>query len=456
MRSWLVVGVLAFGGFVASLTHTLVLPLLPLLPEMLGSSASATSWVATVTLLAGAVANPVLGRLGDMYGKRRMLVVCLGLLLSGSLVGATADTLAALLVGRALQGMAVGVIPLGMSILRDELPPAKVGTGVALVSATLGIGSGMGLPLSGLISDSLGWHALFWILVGASALALVLVLTLVPESPVRTPTRFDLVGAAGLALALIALLLVISKGTDWGWTGRPTVALALVAAGAGTAWFRWERGRPAPLVNLTVTLRRPVLATNAASVLTGFAMFGMFIGNLTVITLPAATGVGFGRSTLVAGVCQLPGALVMVAASPLSARISAAHGARVTLVVGALLVAGGYVVRTALHTELWHLALAAMVTNAGFTLAYGAFPALIMANVPVTETAAANAVNALARVIGNTVASAAAGAVLAAVVAPLGGREYPTATAFLIVNLMGGLAALAAAALARAIPAPRL
>src|SRR5690606_19623783 len=111
-------------------------------------------------------------------------------------------------------------------------------------------------------------------------------------------------------------------------------ALALVAAGAGTAWFRWERGRPAPLVNLTVTLRRPVLATNAASVLTGFAMFGMFIGNLTVITLPAATGVGFGRSTLVAGVCQLPGALVMVAASPLSARISAAHGARVTLVVG--------------------------------------------------------------------------------------------------------------------------
>lgn len=453
-RPNLVVAVLAFGGIVVSLMQTLVIPLVPRLPELLAASPADTAWVITATLLASAVATPVVGRLGDMYGKRRMLLVCLVLLLSGSLVGALSTSLPMLLVGRTLQGMAVGVIPLGMSILRDELPAAKVGGGVALVSATLGVGSGMGLPLSGLLADTLGWHALFWILAVASAIALGLVIAVVPESPIRTPTRFDLVGAAGLTVALVALLLVINKGTDWGWTRGPTLSLSLVGLGVGAAWVRWERRRTAPLVNLAVTLRRPVLTTNAAAVLTGFAMFSQFIGNLNLITMPTATGIGFGRSTLVAGLCQLPGALMMVVVSPVSARFGARYGPRFTLALGALLVAGGYVVRMALHTELWHLALAAMVTYAGFGLAYGAFPALIMANVPVAETAAANAANALSRVVGSTVASAAASAVLAAITAPLAGDHYPTTTAFLVVNVMGGLAALGAAGLARTIPAP--
>lgn len=452
-RPRLVVGVLAGCGFAASLTHTLVLPLLPVLPDMLGASTAATSWVATVTLLAGAVANPVVGRLGDMYGKRRMLIVSLVTLLAGSLVGAVADSLAVLLVGRTLQGLAVGVIPLGISILRDVLPPARVGAGIALVSATLGLGGGMGLPLSGVVADTLGWHALFWSLAAVSALALVLVIAVVDESPVRSPARFDAVGAGGLTVVLVALLLVISQGADWGWTAVPTLSLGLTAAGVGAAWVRWERGREAPLVDLAVTLRRPVLLTNLAALATGFAMFGQFLATLTVVTMPAGAG-GFGRSILAAGLCQLPGSLTMALVSPVSARLSAARGPRFTLVLGALLVAAGYGTRIVAHTELWHLALGAVVIYSGIGLAYGALPALVMANVPVTETAAANAANALSRVVGVTIGSAAASAVLVAVSTTVGGDPYPTAAAFRAIDVMGGLAALAAAVLARTIPAP--
>jgi MFS family permease len=456
-RPGVAIAVLALGGFAVSLTHTLVLPLLPVLPDLLGSSASATSWVATVTLLAGAVANPVVGRLGDMYGKRRMLLVSLTLLAAGSLVGALAQSLALLLVGRALQGLAIGVIPLGISILRDELPPDKVGGGIALVSATLGLGGGMGLLLSGLVADSLGWHALFWILLAVSSLTFALVAVVVPESPIRTPARFDLVGAIGLSATLLALLLVISKGADWGWTGPLTVGTLGAALLVGRAWIAWEHRQAAPVVDLVTTLRRPVLLTNVASVLIGFAMFCQFLTTIDLVTLPAATGHGFGRSILVAGLCQLPGALMMIAMSPLSARLSDARGPSLTLRAGSLLIAAGYIARMVLHAELWHLSVTAMVIYSGIGLAYGALPALIMANVPISETAAANAANALSRLVGASVGSATASAVLVSLTVTVAGETYPSAAAFLVLGAVGATAALGAAALARmiAVPEPR-
>lgn len=452
MRSRVVVGVLALGGFVGALTHTLVLPLLPMLPETLDTTAAATSWVATVTLLAGAVTNPVVGRLGDMFGKRRMLIVSLVMLIAGSLVGAVAGSLAVLLVARTLQGMGIGVIPLGISILRDVLPEDKVGGGIALVSATLGIGSGMGLPLAGVVTDSLGWHSPFWMLTGAATVVLVLVLVFVEESPVRSPARFDLLGAAGLTVTLVALLLVINRGNDWGWTSAMALTLIATSVVVGAGWTRWERRRTAPLVDLAVTLRRPVLLTNVAGLLAGFAMFSQFLCNLTLITMPTSTGIGFGRSILVAGVTQMPGAVTMVLLSPVSARLSAAKGPRLTLTLGALLLAAGYGVRLVLHTELWHLTAGAVVVYAGIGLAYGAFPALIMANVPVSETAAANAASALARVVGSTIGSAVTSAVLAASTIVVAGETYPSSGAFMTVNAIAGLAAAVAALIAHRIP----
>jgi MFS family permease len=451
-RTRVMVGVLALGGFVGALTHTLVLPLLPILPETLGTSPAATSWVATVTLLAGAVTNPVVGRLGDMFGKRRMLIVSLVMLVVGSLVGAVAGSLTVLLVARVLQGMGIGVIPLGVSILRDELPADKVGGGIALVSATLGIGSGMGLPLAGVMTDSLGWHSPFWMLAGAATIVLVLVLTCVDESPVRSPARFDLVGAAGLTVTLVAMLLVINRGTDWGWTSVTTIGLATMSLVVGAGWTGWERRRTAPLVDLAVTLRRPVLLTNAAGLFAGFAMFSQFLCNLTLITMPASTGYGFGKSILVAGVTQLPGAVVMVLLSPVSARLSAARGPRLTLTVGAVLLSAGYAVRLVLNSELWHLTAGAVVVYAGIGLAYGAFPALIMANVPVSETAAANAANALARVVGSTIGSAVTSAVLAGSTVIVAGEAYPSEGAFVTVNAVAGVAAAGAALIANRIP----
>ena len=444
---------LGFSGAVMSLMHTLAIPLLPELPNLLGTSITATSWVATVTLVAGGVSTPVAGRMGDMYGKRRMTIACLWISIAGSLVAALAPSLAMLLVGRVLQGLALGVIPLSLSILRDELPPERLQRGVALLSAfMLGLGTGFGPLLMGGVLDAWGWHAVFWAVTVMSLMSLLLVLRLVPASPIRAPASFDIPGTFGLCATLVLLLVAITRGGEWGWSSPTILALLGGAAVLGTGWARWERRQDAPLVDLEMTMRRPVLITHSAGVMVGFAMFAQYLASFSLVALPAASGHGFGRSMLVAGLTQAPAAAVSLAAAPVAAKIAVARGAKALLTVGSATVASGFVVGFLWHSELWHIALSAALIYFGAGLAYCALPLLVMANVPLAETAAANAVNNLSRVIGSVVAAAVASAILAAALETFGEVEYPAVWAYGAIYLLGAVAAGGTALLARALP----
>ena len=268
-----VVAVLAFAGIVVSLMQTLVIPIVPELPRLLDAPASDTAWAVTATLLAAAVATPVVGRLGDMFGKRRMLLVSVVMLVVGSVVCGLSDALVPMIVGRALQGLSSGVIPLGISIMRDELPAERLAGATALMSASLGVGGALGLPTAALIADNFDWHVLFWASAAMGAAALVLVLAFVPESRVRTGGRFDAVGAVGMAVGLVSLLLAISKGADWGWASGNTLGLFAVAVVVLLVWGVFELRTAQPLVDLRTTARRQVLFTNLASIAVGFSMF---------------------------------------------------------------------------------------------------------------------------------------------------------------------------------------
>ncbi|MFI6008123.1 MFS transporter [Streptomyces sp. NPDC051243] len=451
-RPNVVVAVLAFAGIVVSLMQTLVIPIVPELPRLLDAPASDTAWAVTATLLAAAVATPVMGRLGDMYGKRRMLLVSVVLLVSGSVVCALSESLVPMIVGRVLQGLASGVIPLGISIMRDELPAERLGSATALMSASLGIGGALGLPAAALIADNFDWHVLFWTSAGMGVVALVCVLLLVPESKVRTGGRFDLVGGMGMAAGLVCLLLGISKGADWGWGSATTLGLFAAAVVILSAWGWWELRAEQPLVDLRTTARRQVLVTNLASIAVGFAMFAMSLVIPQILQLPAQTGYGLGKSMLVAGLCMAPSGLVMMATAPVSAAISRAKGPKVTLMIGVLIVAAGYSLNIVLMSEVWHFILVACVIGAGVGFGYGSMPALIMSAVPASETAAANSLNTLMRSLGTSTASAVAGVILAQMTTNLGGYALPSENAFKVVLAVGAGAALLAFAVASFIP----
>ncbi|MDL5205059.1 MFS transporter [Streptomyces sp. ALI-76-A] len=450
-----VVAVLALAGIVVSLMQTLVIPIVPQLPRLLDASASDAAWAVTATLLAAAIATPVVGRLGDMFGKRRMLLISIVLLVSGSVVCALADSLVPMIIGRALQGLAAAVVPLGISVMRDVLPSDRLAGSTALMSASLGVGGALGLPSAAFIADNFDWHFLFWTSAVLGAVSFLLVMTFVPESEVRTGGRFDLVGSLGLSAGLMSLLLAVSKGGDWGWTSAITVGLGVAAVLILVAWGWWELRSPQPLVDLRTTARPQVLFTNLASVALGFSMFAMSLVLPQLLQLPEQTGYGLGRSMMTVGLVLAPQGLVMMAMAPVSAAITKTRGPKLTLMIGALIVATGYGLNMVLMSEVWHLVLVSCVIGGGVGFTYGAMPALIMGAVDPSQTGAANSLNTLMRSLGTSFASAIAGVVLARMTTDFNGFPLPSENGFKTVMALGAGAALLAFAVASFVPKHR-
>ena len=438
----LIIAILCLSGTVVSLQQTMVVPLLPDFPKILNASPDDVSWLVTSTLLTSAVATPIVSRLADMFGKRRMMIVAMIMMVIGSVIAALGGGFLPLVIGRSFQGFAASLIPVGISIMRDELPKEKVASAVALMSATLGIGSALGLPLSGLIYQSLGWEAIFWLSAVIGVALIVAVLAIVPESEVRTRGRFDIGGAVLLSIALTALLLAISKGGSWGWSSEPTILLFLTAAVVLAVWFPFELRVSQPMVDLRTSARRPVLLTNLASILVGFSMYANMLSTTQQLQMPKISGYGFELSVVVAGLCMVPSGLAMVALAPISAAITKRFGAKTTLIVGAMVLAVSYVARVFLTSEVWMIIVGAMAVSMGTAIAYAAMPTLIMRSVPITETASANGLNSLLRAVGTSTASATVAAILTSVTLKVGQVTLPALDAFKDIFWFAAIAAL--------------
>lgn len=443
-RSWWVVATLALTGTVVSLQQTLVLPLLPEFPRLLGTTADTASWLVTATLLAGAVATPTISRLADMFGKKRMMLVALAVMVAGSALGALSQTLPLIIAARALQGVGMALIPVGIAIMRDELPRDRVPLGVALMSATLAIGAGAGLPLAGLISDHLDWHAIFWVTAVAGTAMLGAVWLVLAESPVVTRGSFDYRGAVVLSLSLTAVLLALSKGGQWGWSSPVTLVLAGLGLLLLLAWLPLELRVRNPLVDVRIAARPAVLLVNLVSVLTGFAMFANMLVTTQLLQLPTSSGFGLGLGVLETGLWMTPSALVFGAMAPVSAAVTRRFGPLTTLLAGALLMSGAYVARVFLSHELWQIVTGSTLVAVGTSMTYAAMPTLIMRAVPVTETASANGLNTLLRSIGTSASSATLAAVTTIGVVRVGGDVFPSFDALVAVFWLSAIMSLVA------------
>jgi MFS family permease len=454
-HSNLIVVVLAGAGIVVSVMSTLLVPILPQLPTLLHTSEANSTWAVTATLIAAAVSTPVFGRFGDMYGKRRVLLACTLLMVAGSLVCALSSDLIPIVAGRALQGLATAVIPLGISVMRDVLPPEKLSSSIALMSASLGVGGAFGLPASAAIAQHADWHMLFWVSATLGVIVTILVLLVVPESTTRAGGRLDVVGVIGLATGLIALLLAITDGGTWGWTSASTLGCLAGAVLVLLAWGGWELRVPSPLADLRTSARPQVLLTNMASIVTGFGMYASSLITPQVLELPRATGYGLGQTLVAAGLWMLPSGLIMMTLSPVTGRLIGRFGAKVPMFCGVLVIAAGYAVSAVLMGHAWGIMLGMAFTGAGIGLAYAAMPSLIMAAVPATETASANGLNSLMRAIGTALASAVIGAILAHLTIHFGGTVIPSRGAFVTGLLVGCGGSIAAALVVLAIPKQR-
>ncbi|WSW57000.1 MFS transporter [Streptomyces platensis] len=450
-----IVPVLAFAGIVVAVMQTLLVPVIKDLPVLLNTAPSNATWVMTATLLAGAVSTPIMGRLGDLYGKRRMLLTSLAVMVVGSLVCGFTSDLVTMIVGRALQGFAMGAIPLGIGIMRDELPRERLGSAMGLMSSSIGVGGGLALPVAALVAQHADWHTLFFGAAGLGVLSMVLTLLVVPETSVRAQGRFDVAGALGLSAGLVALLLPLTKGGDWGWGSPTTLILFGVAVVILVLWGVMELRLADPLVDLRTTARREVLLTNLASITVGVAFYAISLVLPQLLQLPTSTGYGLGQPMVVAGLCMAPLGLTMMLVAPLYARIAARRGPKVSLLLGMLVIAIGYGAGIGLMDAAWQTVIIAVVVGAGIGLAYSSLPALIIGAVDAAETGAANGLNTLMRSIGTSVSSAVIGMVLADMSQKMGPATVPTMAGFRVSFLIATAAVLVGVALACFLPSQR-
>jgi EmrB/QacA subfamily drug resistance transporter len=410
----LTLAVLAVSGLSFALLQTMVAPALPAIQAEYGASTPAVTWVLTIYLLTASIFTPVLGRLGDMFGKERLLVIVLLVLGAGTLISALSASLPMLIAGRAVQGAGGAIFPLSFGIIRDEFPREKVGSGIGLISATFGVGGGAGLVLSGVIVDHLDYTWIFWLSLLVIAAAVVSAHFFVPESPVKTPARIDWGGAALMSIGLSAVLLAVSEGNSWGW-GSARV-LGLIAAGAIVlgVWARYELRVPQPLVDMRMMRLRGVWTTNITALMVGFGMFGSFLLVPQFVEMPPAAGFGFGASVTEAGLYLLPSAAVMLVSGPMAGWLGNRLGSRTPLLIGIALVALGFVQLAVLHSEHWHVFLNSVLTGAGIGLAFASMATLIVDAVPQTQTGVATGMNTIMRSIGGALGAQIAASIVGA------------------------------------------
>ena len=432
---------LAMVVMTVSILQTMVVPIVGTIGEQLGVGTTAAGWVLTANLLAAVVATPVIGRLADLYGKRRVLLSVLGLVLVGSLLAAATDSLALLLAGRVLQGVSYALFPIALALLRDEMPGVKLVGAMAVVSGTLSVGAGLGLILTGVLtSDGADYHRVFWLTAGILVVAFALSWLTVPTRPRADGGSVDWWGAVLLGTALVLLFLALTQGRTWGWVSVPTLGCAIVGAAMSAVWWLFQNRVAAPLVAPRMLTHGPLLATNIATLFVGIAMFLNFLACSYFVQTPReVAGYGFSADVLSASlVYLLPGAALGAATSLIAGRLITRFGARAVLIAGSALGTSGFVFFAVARDATWQVITASAAISVFVSLAFAAIPNLLMAEVPASDTGVANSVNSIVRTVGTSIASAVLTTMLATYT--IDGSSIPREIVYTVAFLVGAVA----------------
>lgn len=416
--------VLAVSALAYAVSQTMVAPALPEIQRAVGVSQNSVTWVLTVYLLTASIATPVFGRLGDMFGKDRVLLAVLVGFGIGSAVAALSHSLPLLIAGRAIQGAGGAIFPLAFGIIRDEFPKEKVAQAIGLISATFGIGGGAGLVLAGVITDALNYEWIFWVAAIVVAFAAVMTHFFVPASPVRSGgTKIDWAGAGLLSVGLASLLLGVSQGNTWGWSSPRVLGLFVLAAAVLSLWVRFEARHPEPLVDMSMMRRRGVWTTNLVGLLVGYGMFSSFIVIPQFVQTATASGYGFGASVIEAGLFMVPSTLVMLIAGPLSGWLGSRFGSRLPLLIGTVACAAAFGWLAIEHAQEWQFLVGTAIMGLGIGFAFAAMANLVVEAVLPTETGVATGMNTIMRTIGGSIGAQLAAAIVTGSV--IAGTTFP-------------------------------
>jgi len=435
--------VLAAAASSFSLLQSLIVPVLARIQVEFHTSQTTVTWVLTAYLLSASICTPLMGRVGDVVGKVRMLVVALAILAVGSLAAALAPSIGWLIAARALQGVGGGVLPLSFGIIRDEFRE-RMTMALSVIASLTAVGFGVGIVVAGPIVDSFGYRGLFWLPMVVTLLAAAAALLFVPESPVRTPARLPVRPAVLLAGWLVALLLGLSEGNHWGWTSGRVLGLFGAAVLLGAAWVAVERRVPVPMIDMQMMRLRGVWTANVVAGCVGFGMFASFGFLPQLLQTPRAVGYGFGASITESGHLLLPSAVASFLVGFATASLIRRIGVRAVITTGLLATGVAFACVGLFHDQTWQLYAATTVQGLGSGMVFSSLAGVVVAAVPPEQTGVASGMNANIRTIGGSIGSAAMAGILTAHV---GASGFPAERGYEIGFVMlGAVMALASIA----------
>ncbi|MEU5866488.1 MFS transporter [Nonomuraea sp. NPDC047529] len=437
-----------FIGLLQTMEMTLS-PALPLVQQDLAASPGALAWIFTGSLISAAISTPVVGRLADMYDKRRVLLALMAISGAGVLLAALAPNITVLIAGMAVEGIWLGVLPLTVGLFRDTLTPERAATGNGLVIGIAALASALGLILAGPISSALGYRWLFLLAVIGVAAAFVLAWYTVPATPRAAGGRVDWTGGLLLGGGVALLMLGLTAASAWGWTAPATLALFAAAALTLGSWAVVELRVADPLVDLRLLAGRTPAGVTAMGVVFGFASFGLVVALPMMLAAPAGTGYGLGADTLWIGIYMFPMGIAGTVVAPLVGPMTRLLGRRAVLVLGSALVCAGTGGLALWHSSPWQVMAGVTVMGLGGSIGLTAGLNAVASDVPGDRSAGVSGVVFVAKSIGGTF-----GAQLGAMVLASGAvAGVPTEQSFVDTYLLSAALGLLAVAAAFVIPA---
>lgn len=447
VRTRLVFWILAAGVIAFGVVQSMTIPVLAPLQQHYGTDQTTATWVLTAYLLSASVATPLIGRLGDSFGKKRLLVITLLLLTLGLVLAALAPSIETLLAARIVQGFAGGLMPLTFGLARDTMPAHRVAPSISILTSLIAAGMAAGMVLGGPVIDTLGVHWLFWLPGILTAIAAFLVIGWVPESSVLHPGRPALVPAALMSACLVCLLLGVSQGPKTGWSSPWIVGLLLASLTLGFLWVRSELRARIPFVDMAMMRLRPIWAANLVALMLGVGMFASYAFAPQFMQTDPADGFGFGSTVTESGLMMLPTALVLMITGWLANRLAPRIGARGVVLLGSTIAAVGSFWFALAHDRVIDAVGSIAVMGLGIGLSFASLVTVVVAAVPPQQTGVATGMNTNIRNIGGALGSAMTASILTASALTDGAvTEGGYVTTFLVLGVIfvvGALATLA-------------
>lgn len=402
-----IVALMAFAGTLIVYVETMIVPAIPVFITFFNTTYNNVSWILTAYLITGTVAAGIFGKLGDVFGKRKVFLILSFIYAVSVSMGGFATTLDELVAIRVVQGIGFGMYPLAYAIINDVVPKSKLALAQGLMSATFAVGAGIALVLGAYITETFRWEWSFHTIAPVAFALFILSYFFLKDAAEPVKEKIDIAGVGIMAAALVSLIFALSEGNQYGWTSPLILFLFIFSALAFYLFIIYELHNKNAFIDMHLLKTRNILIANFVGLFTMAGMYFLFFTVPTLLQDPAPSG--FGRSILESGLIMLPATILAMVFAPVASKVTDSRGPKTSILIGLMVSFGAFFLLLVHRGSVIDIIEAATILGSGFSFVLVGIINLLLISTPKTKAGEATGLNTVFRELGMTVAPAIGG-----------------------------------------------